>query len=281
MCLENFMNNILLDKIIMQALEEDLAWGDITTESTVSSNKISKANLIAKQNMVLCGIDVFERVMHTVNKEISVIKLFKDGDKVNNVKIAEIEGNARSILAAERVSLNLLQRMSAISTKTFNIVNKLNGTVSITDTRKTTPCLRMLEKYAVKIGGGSNHRFNLSDGVLIKDNHISAAGSITNAVNSARKNIPHTIKIEVETETLEQVKEALNCKVDIIMLDNMDIQTMAEAVKIINKKAIIEASGNMEQKDLSEVASTGVDIISIGALTHSVNAADISLKFVN
>lgn len=275
------MNNILLDKIITQALEEDLAWGDITTESTVPIDKMSKANLVAKQDMILCGIDVFEKVMHTLDKSIMISKKFKDGDKVINTQIAQIEGNARSILSAERVALNLLQRMSGIATQTFNIVSKLNNTVTIADTRKTTPCLRMLEKYAVKVGGGSNHRFNLSDGVLIKDNHINAAGGITNAVNSARKNIPHTVKIEVETETIEQVKEALECKADIIMLDNMDIQTMKEAVKIINKKAVVEASGNMGDKDLLEVASTGIDIISIGALTHSVKSADISLKFVN
>lgn len=275
------MNNILLDKIITQALEEDLAWGDITTESTVPIDKMSKANLVAKQDMILCGIDVFEKVMHTLDKSIMISKKFKDGDKVINSQIAQIEGNARSILSAERVALNLLQRMSGIASQTFNIVSKLNGTVTIADTRKTTPCLRMLEKYAVKVGGGSNHRFNLSDGVLIKDNHINAAGGITNAVNSARKNIPHTVKIEVETENIEQVKEALECKADIIMLDNMDIQTMKEAVKIINKKAVVEASGNMGDKDLLEVASTGIDIISIGALTHSVKSADISLKFVN
>lgn len=275
------MNNILLDKIITQALEEDLAWGDITTESTVPIDKMSKANLVAKQDMILCGIDVFEKVMHTLDKSIMISKKFKDGDRVINAQIAQIEGNARSILSAERVALNLLQRMSGIATQTFNIVSKLNNTVTIADTRKTTPCLRMLEKYAVKVGGGSNHRFNLSDGVLIKDNHINAAGGITNAVNSARKNIPHTVKIEVETETIEQVKEALECKADIIMLDNMDIQTMKEAVKIINKEAVVEASGNMGDKDLLEVASTGIDIISIGALTHSVKSADISLKFVN
>lgn len=275
------MNNILLDKIITQALEEDLAWGDITTESTVPIDKMSKANLVAKQDMILCGIDVFEKVMHTLDKSIMISKKFKDGDRVINAQIAQIEGNARSILSAERVALNLLQRMSGIATQTFNIVSKLNNTVAIADTRKTTPCLRMLEKYAVKVGGGSNHRFNLSDGVLIKDNHINAAGGITNAVNSARKNIPHTVKIEVETETIEQVKEALECKADIIMLDNMDIQTMKEAVKIINKEAVVEASGNMGDKDLLEVASTGIDIISIGALTHSVKSADISLKFVN
>lgn len=274
------MNSILLDKIIIQALEEDLAWGDITTESTVPIDKMSKANLVAKQDMILCGIDVFEKVMNILDKSIIVSKKFKDGDRVINTQIAQIEGNARSILSAERVALNLLQRMSGIATQTFNIVSKLNNTVTIADTRKTTPCLRMLEKYAVKVGGGSNHRFNLSDGVLIKDNHINAAGGITNAVNSARKNIPHTVKIEVETENIEQVKEALECKADIIMLDNMDIQTMKEAVKIINKEAIVEASGNMGDKDLLEVASTGIDIISIGALTHSVKSADISLKFV-
>lgn len=275
------MNTILLDKIIKNALEEDLAWGDITTESTIPKDTISKANLIAKEEGIICGIDVFEKVMHTLDENISITKYFGDGDNIKKGDlIAELKGNARNILSAERVALNLLQRMSGIATQTANIVKKVIDTdVCIADTRKTTPNLRILEKYAVKVGGGSNHRFNLADGVLIKDNHINASGSITKAVTSARKNIPHTIKIEVETETLEQVKEALNCGADIIMLDNMDIPTMKKAVELINGRAITEASGNMGEKDLLEVALTGVNIISVGSLTHSVKAMDISLKF--
>lgn len=277
------MNNILLDKIINQALEEDLAWGDITTEGTVPSTKKSSANLVAKQDGIICGLDVFERVMKIVDNRTSVIKNFNDGDSIKKGDIiAQIKGFSKSILLAERVALNLLQHMSGIATQTANIVSKLiNTNVKIADTRKTTPNLRVLEKYAVRVGGGTNHRFNLADGVLIKDNHINAAGSITNAVNSAKAYIPHTVKIEVETENLEQVQEALDCGADIIMLDNMDIATMRKAVNLINKRAITEASGNMGEKDLIEVASTGVDIISIGALTHSVKAMDISLKFSN
>lgn len=277
------MNNILLDKIINQALEEDLAWGDITTEGTVPSTKKSSANLVAKQDGIICGLDVFERVMKIVDNQTSVIKNFNDGDSIKKGDIiAQIKGFSKSILSAERVALNLLQHMSGIATQTANIVSKLiNTNVKIADTRKTTPNLRVLEKYAVHVGGGTNHRFNLADGVLIKDNHINAAGSITNAVNSAKAYIPHTVKIEVETENLEQVQEALDCGADIIMLDNMDIATMRKAVDLINKRAITEASGNMGEKDLIEVASTGVDIISIGALTHSVKAMDISLKFSN
>lgn len=275
------MNTLALDKIIMNALEEDIAWGDITTESTVPADAVSSARLIAKQEGIVCGIDVFERVMQIVDKNTAVKKNFKDGEKVNKGDvIAEISGLSRSILSGERVALNLLQRMSAIATQTAELVQKVKGTKAhIADTRKTTPGLRMLEKYAVRIGGGSNHRYNLADGVLIKDNHISAAGGITNAVNSARNYIPHTVKIEVETETLEQVQEALDCKADIIMLDNMDIETMTKAVKLVDGRALTEASGNMGEKDLTEVAKTGVDIISVGALTHTVKAMDISLKF--
>ncbi len=275
------MNILALDKIIINALDEDMAWGDITTESTIPADAISNARLIAKQEGIICGIDVFERVMQTVDKNTVVKKNFKDGQKVNKGDvIAEISGLSRSILSGERVALNLLQRMSAIATQTSELVEKVKGTnAKIADTRKTTPGLRMLEKYSVRMGGGSNHRYNLSDGVLIKDNHIVAAGGITNAVNSARNYIPHTVKIEVETENLEQVQEALDCKADIIMLDNMDIETMTKAVKLVNGRALTEASGNMGEKDLYEVANTGVDIISIGALTHTVKAMDISLRF--
>lgn len=275
------MNKILINKIINNALEEDLAWGDITTESTVQEGQVSLANLISKQTFIICGLDIFEMVMNTVDSNIAVTKFFKDGDKLNKGDIiAEIKGSSRSILSAERVALNLLQRMSGIATQTFDIVSALKDTkTTVVDTRKTTPGLRILEKYAVLIGGGKNHRFNLADGVLIKDNHIKAAGSITNAVNAARAYIPHTLKIEVETESLDDVKEALDCKADIIMLDNMDLETMKKAVELIDGRAISEASGNMGDRDLNEVAKTGVDLISVGALTHSVKAIDISLKF--
>lgn len=275
------MNTIILDNIIKNALEEDLAWGDITTQSTIPDGSYSNARLIAKEAGILCGLDVFERVMKTVDNTILVQKHFKDGDRIDKGDIlATIQGSSKSILSAERVALNLLQRMSGISSATSAIVAKVATTkTKIADTRKTTPGLRMLEKYAVRIGGGSNHRYNLADGVLIKDNHIKAAGTITNAVNAARAYIPHTVKIEVETESLEQVQEALSCGADIIMLDNMDNTTMKKAVQLIAGRALTEASGNMGEKDLLEVAQTGVDIISIGALTHTVKAMDISLRF--
>ena len=194
--------------------------------------------------------------------------------------IAEVSGNARNLLTGERVGLNLMQRMSGIATRTHEAVMQVEGTnAKIADTRKTTPGLRVIEKMAVKVGGGTNHRFNLADGILIKDNHIVAAGGITAAVKAARKNAPHTLKIEVEVESLDELREALDAGADIIMLDNMDNDTMREAVKITNGKALTEASGNMGDKDLYEVAKTGVDIISIGALTHTVRSLDISLKF--
>jgi nicotinate-nucleotide pyrophosphorylase (carboxylating) len=205
-----------------------------------------------------------------------------DGDfvEVGNC-FAEVSGNSRSILTGERTVLNLLQHLSSISTKTALVVKAVEGTkAKIVDTRKTAPGLRVLAKYAVKCGGGYNHRMNLSDGVLIKDNHIIAAGGIEKAVTAARENCPLTLKIEVETENLQQVREALAAGADIIMLDNMTIETMAEAVKIVAGKALTEASGNMDTKDLRKVAETGVDFISMGALTHSVKALDISLKFI-
>jgi len=225
-------------------------------------------------------MDVCKRVFALVDPDIEVVSLFNDGDEIKcKDLIATVKGNARNILIAERTALNLMQRMSAIATKTRAAVKAIEGTnAKICDTRKTTPLLRVLEKYAVVCGGGTNHRYNLSDGVLIKDNHIAASGGITAAVKKARSHVPHTLKIEVETETLEQVKEALSAGADIIMLDNMTYDEMTEAVKIINKRAVVEASGNMGEKDLKKVALTGVDLISIGALTHSIKAADISLK---
>ena len=275
------MDKIRLNEIINNALQEDIGWGDITTESTISKDKTSSARLIAKQNGVMCGLDVFKLVMKTVDDNIKLDFHYSDGDFIENGKIiANITGPSVSILTAERVALNFLQRMSGIATQTAKMVELVSGTnAAIVDTRKTTPGLRMLEKYAVKVGGGRNHRFNLSDGVLIKDNHIRAAGGISQAVAAAKKNVSHMVKIEVETENIQMVEDALSASADVIMLDNMDTQTMTQAVKLINGRALVEASGNMSESNLKQVALTGVDIISIGALTHTVTALDISLRF--
>ena len=273
--------NTQIDKIIELALEEDIGSGDITTLSTIPENTTAHGRFIAKQDTVICGIDVAEKVFRKIDSSVVFNAYFKDGDtvKVGDV-IAEVDGNARSMLTAERCALNIMQRLSGVAQRTSECVAMVKGTkAKITDTRKTTPGMRALEKYAVRIGGGTNHRYNLADGVLIKDNHIAAAGSITAAVTNARKIIPHTLKIEVEVETFEQLREAIDAGADIIMLDNMSNEDMAESVRICAGRALLEASGNMDRRDLYEVAKTGVDIISIGALTHTIKAADISLKF--
>ncbi|MBR6796942.1 MAG: carboxylating nicotinate-nucleotide diphosphorylase [Clostridia bacterium] len=269
------------DKIILMTLEEDMPGGDITSVASVGKDARAKGAFKAKADGVICGMEIAKRTFELVGGEVSLRCLCKDGDFVKKGDVlAEIEGNARSILAGERTALNLMQRASGIATATRQAVESVKGTnAKITDTRKTMPGLRMLDKYAVRVGGGTNHRYSLSDGVLIKDNHIAAAGGLTNAVLSAKAYVPHTLKVEVETETLEQVKEALSAGADIIMLDNMSYEMMAEAVKLIDGKAVTEASGNMGERDLKSVAETGVDLISIGALTHSVKALDISLKF--
>ena len=270
-----------IDEIIRRALLEDVGTGDVTTLSTVEPDRIAHGKYIAKENGVLCGMDIVRRVFRSTDMDIRLTVYKDDGDSVEKGDVlAEVEGNAARVLTCERVGLNLLQHLSGIATQTARAAEAVAGTgARIADTRKTTPGLRVLEKYAVKIGGGSNHRFNLADGVLIKDNHIVAAGSIDRAVNAARKQIPHTLKIEVEVETLEQLEEALAVKADIIMLDNMSLEMMREAVRRTDGRALLEASGNMGDKDLRAVADTGVDLISIGALTHSVRALDISLKF--
>ena len=278
------LNNLTVDSILHNALQEDIGHGDITTNSCIPAATTAHGKFIAKADGVICGIDVAKRVFALLDDSVELTAHYSDGDGVKSGEIiADINGPARAILTGERVALNLLQHMSGIATMTSKLqslippANNGNKQCCIVDTRKTTPGLRVLEKYSVRTGGGGNHRFNLSDAVLIKDNHITAAGGIANAVNAARKNIPHTAKIEVEAATLEQVRQALDCNADIIMLDNMDCDTMSRAVEIINKRAIVEASGNMGEKDLAAVAATGVDIISIGALTHSVQALDISL----
>ena len=271
----------MLDKLIMNALSEDVGTGDITTESTIPETARAHGLYKAKESGVLCGIGVAARVFELIDRDIEFTPLKRDGDRIEKGEIiAEVRGKATNVLTGERVGLNLMQRMSGIATRTAEAVAQVEGTgAKICDTRKTTPGLRVVEKYAVKVGGGTNHRFNLADGILIKDNHIVAAGSITNAVRAARANAPHTLKIEVEVETFDELNEALDVGADIIMLDNMSCEDMKKAVGIVNGRAVTEASGNMGDRNLKEVADCGVDLISIGALTHSVRSLDISLKF--
>lgn len=269
-----------VDRIIINALKEDIPSGDITTDNIISENSVSEALLISKDTGVIAGLDVAKRVFELLDDKVDFKKMIEEGQTVKYGDIiAKLKGNTRALLKGERTALNLLQRLSGIATKTRQLADRIKDLPSkVVDTRKTTPGLRILEKYAVRIGGGYNHRFCLSDGVLIKDNHIKAAGGIIKAIELVRDRIPHTIRIEVETETIEQVFEALNGKADIIMLDNMGLDKMIEAVKIINGKAITEASGNVNFDTIYDIASTGVDIISVGGLTHSVNAFDISMK---
>jgi nicotinate-nucleotide pyrophosphorylase (carboxylating) len=276
------LDNLLIDDLVRQALKEDLALGDITTDNLIDAESFSRARLIAKASGVVAGLDVAERVFKLLDGTVAFKKYFTDGQTVNKGDIiAEIVGNTRVLLKGERTALNFLQRLSGIATKTGKFCEELEGfKAKVVDTRKTTPGLRLLEKYAVKTGGGTNHRFCLSDGVLIKDNHIKAAGSIKKAVEQVKKHIPHTVRIEVETESLEQVKEALDAGADIIMLDNMSIDMMSKAVDLIAGRAVVEASGNVNINTIREVAGTGVDIISVGGLTHSVEAFDISMRFV-
>lgn len=274
-----------LDGILENALREDVGTGDITTLSTMSPDRTVTGKYIAKESGVICGLDVVRRVFALLDPSIVLEARIQDGGAVQKGDIvAIVRGNARNVLTGERVGLNLLQHMSGVATQTARAVAAVVGTkAKIVDTRKATPGLRILDKYAVRAGGGGNHRFNLADGILIKDNHIVAAGGIANAVRAARENAPHVLKIEVEVENFAQLDEALSAGADIIMLDNMTIEDMRRAVETVNGRALTEASGNMGDKtpeQLRAVAETGVDFISIGALTHSVRALDISLKFV-
>ncbi|BCZ45167.1 nicotinate-nucleotide diphosphorylase (carboxylating) [Clostridium gelidum] len=273
------MNYLVVDKIIKNALIEDIPSEDITTNSIVDTKSISTVELLCKEEGIIAGLEIFKRVFEILgNVEVELYKC--DGDRVYpKDKVGFLKGSTRNLLMGERIALNLLQRMSGIATLTNEFVNKIKHTnAKLLDTRKTTPNLRILEKYSVKIGGGCNHRFNLSDGVMLKDNHISAAGGIKNAVELVRKNSSFVRKIEVETESLEMVKEALDAKVDIIMLDNMSLDVAKEAVNLINKKALIEFSGNVELSNIKEIAEIGVDYISVGALTHSAKILDFSMK---
>jgi len=273
------LNFLIVDDIIKRALKEDSPYGDVTVSSIVSPIERAEVDLIAKEDGIICGLDIFKRVFEILG-EVEVNLFVKDGDLVKNTMvIGKVTGNAGNILVGERIALNLLQRMSGIATLTNKYVKKLEGAnTKILDTRKTTPNLRVLEKYAVKIGGGVNHRFSLSDGILIKDNHIGYAGGIKEAIELAKKNSSFVRKIEVETETKEQVLEALEAGADIIMLDNMSPDLARDMVKLINGRALTECSGNITLDTVTDYGKTGVDYISSGELTHSVKALDISLK---
>lgn len=277
------MKFTLIDRLIAQRLIdsyllEDLAWGDITTDMLVPKGTKSKGYVYAKDDGIIAGIDVFLMVFNTIDSYIEYKKYFRDGEAVKKGDlILETYGDLNSCLKAERVALNLIQRMSGIATYVRKLSDMIKGTnARLTDTRKTMPGLRYFDKYAVSVGGGVNHRYNLSDGILIKDNHIKAVGGIKNALTMIKSGISHTKKVEIEVETIHELKEALKYGADIIMLDNMTIDMMKEAVEITNGRAILEASGNITEKNILDVAKTGVDIISIGAITHSVKALDIS-----
>ena len=276
------INQIYIDDIIKRAICEDINYVDITTDYLIPEDEKNTANFIAKDSGVLCGIDIALRVFEHFDSQIETVKMKNDGDLVKKGDIlATVEGNTRAILKGERIALNLLQHLSGIASAAHKASEIVKGTsAKIADTRKTIPGLRALQKYAVTVGGGKNHRFNLSDGAMLKDNHIDASGGIINAVFALREKIGHMVNIEVEVRNLSELEEALSANCDIIMLDNMSNEEMAEAVLITNGRALLEASGGITLENLRSVAETGVDIISIGALTHSVKAFDISLKII-
>lgn len=273
------MNWLLVEDIVKRALNEDLQYGDITTEAILNDKDRAIVDLIAKEDGIIAGLEVFKMVFNILG-DVQVNLYVKDGDRVKSgERFGEVLGLTKNLLIGERTALNFIQRMSGIATLTREFVDKLEGSkVKLLDTRKTTPNMRIFEKYAVTIGGGNNHRFGLNDGVLIKDNHIAAAGGVRNAVDLIREKAPFVRKIEVEVETIDQVNEALEAGADIIMLDNMDLETLRESVKIINNRAMIEASGNVTLDTITDIAETGVDFISTGALTHSFKVLDISMK---
>lgn len=268
------------DKFIKMALEEDINSEDVTTNSVMPHYKKGQVELICKEDGIVAGLQVFQRVFQLLDPNTEVVFDVQDGEVVQKGQhMATVVGDIRVLLSGERTALNYLQRMSGIATYTNKVVKLLEGTkTTLLDTRKTTPCMRIFEKYAVTVGGGSNHRYNLSDGVLLKDNHIDAAGSVKAAVLAAKAYAPFVRKIEVETESLEQVQEALEAGADIIMLDNMTPDMMAEAVKLIDGRAKTECSGNITKENIEKITAIGVDYVSSGALTHSAPILDISLK---
>ncbi len=276
------MDTFLLDKQLHKFLEEDLEHGDVTTDA-LFTDETAMVQCMARESLVACGMEkVAARVFCLLGGTMEFGQLAGDGSRQEKGAVLfSVRGPVRTLLRGERVALNLIQRLCGIATLTARFVDQVQGlNVKIVDTRKTTPGLRMLEKYAVRCGGGANHRYSLSDGVLVKDNHIAACGSITEAVRRLRAAIPHALKIEVECDTLAQVEECLAAGVEIIMLDNMDTATMTQAVKLINGRAMIEASGGVSLETVRGIAETGVDIISVGALTHSAPAVDIGLDWI-
>ena len=269
-----------IDRYILNTLKEDITSEDVSANAVMPEDKQGKADLICKQDGIICGLDIFRRTFELLDDTSRFDAKVKDGDRVKKGDLlGVIYGDIKAILSGERTALNYLQRMSGIATITREYMDELEGySTTLLDTRKTTPNMRPFEKYAVTVGGATNHRYNLSDGVLLKDNHIGAAGSITKAVELARAYAPFVRKIEVETETLDQVKEAVEAGAEIIMLDNMDNETMKKAVELINGRAQTECSGNVTKERLKEIAEIGVDFVSCGALTHSAPIMDVSLK---
>ena len=278
------MNNISMklnaDPLILSALQEDITSEDITTNSVMPHYQLGEVELICKEDGVIAGLDVFKRVFTLLNESTEVTFTCKDGDRVRKgEKLGIIRGDIRVLLSGERTALNFLQRMSGIATYTRKIADLLEGTkTKLLDTRKTTPNMRVFEKYAVKVGGGYNHRYNLSDGILLKDNHIGAAGGVKEAVQMAKEYAPFVRKIEIEVENLDMLREALEAGADIIMLDNMSVEDMREAVKLCAGKAETECSGNVTKENVAKLVDIGVDYISSGALTHSSPILDLSLK---
>ena len=268
------------DPLILSALREDITSEDVSTNSVMPVPRKGEVNLICKQDGVICGLQIFERVFTLLDENTEVELKAADGDRVKKGQLlAVVRGDIKVLLCGERTALNYLQRMSGIATYTSEVVKLLEGTgIKLLDTRKTTPNNRLFEKYAVKFGGGNNHRYNLTDGVLLKDNHIGAAGGVKEAINLAKEYAPFVRKIEVEVETLDMVKDAVEAGADIIMLDNMDHDTMAEAMRIIDGKAEVEVSGNMTKENLAKLSGLSVNYVSSGALTHSAPIMDISLK---
>lgn len=274
------LNNFQIDDVIKSALREDITSWDLSTNAIYEDNKLAKISLISKDNGVVSGLDVFKRTFKILDDEIFFVDYKKEGDEVSHGDLVlEIIGKASSMLSGERVALNFLQRMSGIASLTKNMIDALDDpNIAIVDTRKTTPNLRIFEKYSVRVGGGNNHRYNLSDGIMLKDNHIDAAGSIKRAVELVRKAEPFIKKIEVEVENLDMLRQALDSNVDIIMLDNMDIDTIKEAINIVDGQALIECSGNIEIDNISRFRNLKIDFISSGSLTHSAKSLDFSLK---
>ena len=278
------MNNITMalnaDELILSALREDITSEDITTNSVMREYQLGEVELICKQDGVIAGLDVFKRTFELLDSKTEVTFTKKDGDTVKNGdKIGVVRGDIRVLLSGERTALNYLQRMSGIATYTRSMTDLLKGSkTKLLDTRKTTPNMRVFEKYAVKVGGGYNHRYNLSDGILLKDNHIGAAGGVKEAVQMAKEYAPFVRKIEIEVENLDMLKEALDAGADIIMLDNMSVEDMKEAVKLVSGKAETECSGNVTKENVERLVDIGVDYISSGALTHSSPILDLSLK---